>query len=118
MMTKEEFEAKLLALSEDEEFKEKAQAAKSIDELRKVYEDAGIGLDEEDFLEFVKVSNTTFAEGEVSEEDLENVAGGFDPVSLALMALGFTWSLVPGKTNRDKTQYLINWYYKHLFRRR
>ena len=76
-------------LSKDPGFQKKIENAKDIDEVIALFREKGIDVTEEQLL---KVAETV-KDGELSESEMENVAGGFvDPVSAAL-AFGVGWAI-------------------------
>ncbi len=79
-MNNQEIVAKVQALMQDEQFKEKLANAESLDEMAGFFRDEGIevtGADLEAALEASKNGE------ELSEESLENVAGGFSGILAA-----------------------------------
>ncbi len=81
-------------LSKDSEFLKKIEYAKGPEEIVALFKDKGIDVSKEDLEKIAAIPESS----ELSESDMENVAGGFvDPVSAAL-AFGVGW--VIGKAIR------------------
>lgn len=81
---------KLLQLFSSEEFKAEAANIQTAEELRTLFETHGVNLSIEEVLELCEAiakqmeSNELSSEGEISEDGLENVAGGFVVSALAI----------------------------------
>lgn len=71
-MTKAEFEAKLQDVENAEELSKRLESATSAEELVAILAENGIEVTVEDVREWSKLE----ADGEFSEEDLENISGG------------------------------------------
>lgn len=68
---------KINALMEDEGFVESILQLETAEEVQKAFADKGVDLTVQD-IEAIKDAVIAKTEGELSEDDLENVAGGAD----------------------------------------
>ena len=76
-------------LSKDSEFLKKIENAKGPEEIVALFKDKGIDASKADLEKIAAIPESR----ELSEADMENVAGGFvDPVSAAL-AFGVGWAI-------------------------
>lgn len=92
------------------EFQKKMEEAGSLAELAEVFKAEGIEIAEEDL---VKLSQELQESGELNENDLDEVAGG-SVIGAGVVAIKFFWGITPGKNNREKAQYIVNWWYNAL----
>ena len=91
-MTMEEMKAKVEALCLNEEFAEKAKACKTAQQVCDLYAQEGIIITPEELNAAIDAANKP--EAEISEEDLDNVAGGFLISGSAFLAGSIIYALV------------------------
>ena len=84
-MSEEQLSALLAKLKEDAGLREKLQGAADLDAFLAIAREAGFGFSKADWLKY-QAQQTL----ELSDEELEGVAGGTDPVTLALVVIGIT----------------------------
>ena len=84
-MSSEQLTALLAKLREDAGFREKFQGAADLDAFLEIAKEAGFNISKADWLKH-QAQQTL----ELSDEELESVAGGTDPVTLALAVIGIT----------------------------
>lgn len=90
------YKEKLEMLFADEAFKEQVKNVKSIEEMQKLFADHGVDFSEEELTRILEsCEKLAFQENEeLDDEQMEDVAGGFDPVTVYFVSLGI--SLVAG----------------------
>ena len=90
---------------------ERIANATSVDEVLEAFRSEGVDITEADLQQYAE---TVKSNGEISESDLENVAGG----GLLTWAIGAAysavWAITPGKNNQQKAQFVCDWWYKKL----
>ena len=111
VMTQEQFEARMEELLKDEAFCEELKACPGPQEIADLFTQKGIEIDAEDVMALAKGLQEN---GEISDEDLENVSGGSLLAFLAGVVLPFAWSTLPGNNNREKLQAFTDYWYKKI----
>ena len=79
---------KLTKLFESEQFKEEASKIQTAEELQSLFAEHGVDLTMEEVIDLCAAIAAQMGEAELSEEDLENVAGGIGLVTVGLICLG------------------------------
>lgn len=79
---------KLAELFESEQFKEEASKIQTAEELQALFAEHGVDLTMDEVINLCAAIAAQMGEAELSEEDLENVAGGFGIVTVGLICLG------------------------------
>ena len=113
-MDEKEFLQQIEELRANEEFVAKIKEAQTVEDFVQAHRDAGFDIDASD-IEAIKMPEET---GDLSEEDLENVAGGGAGLVLLGYGIKYFWDMTPGDNARQKTKWLADWYKTHVFKKK
>ena len=113
-MEEKEVLQELEELKANKTFIEQIKNATTVDDLVEAHREAGYDIDRDD----ITALSAAQSDSELSESDLENVAGGGALLTLAGLGIKYFWDMTPGDSAREKTDWLVDWYKDNVFKKK
>ncbi len=111
-MTHEEFNGKINNLLTDPEFAQELKNANNVEEMAELFNANGIAITADVITESLKAAQET---GELKEDDLEEVSGGFwGIISAGIAIVKGALDLAPGGKYSKQVQSVFDYWYKRL----